>query len=43
LAVQSGLSRSVTFGIPPFAGVFEFAIAGGPDLLVSARQVDLWG
>src|SRR5262249_62262846 len=39
LAVQGGLTSGVTVVFPPFAGGFEFAVAGGKDLLLAAFEL----
>jgi hypothetical protein len=41
LAVHSGLTGGVTFRFPPFSCSFEFAVAGGQNLLVTALQLIL--
>jgi len=43
LAVQSGLTSLLSFFFSPFAGDFEFAVAGVKDLLVTAFELVLGG
>ena len=43
MAVWGGLSGGVAFLFPPFAGGFEFAVAGGEDLLLPSLELVLGG